>query len=67
MIDVGFVDRVRGGIGIHDMLKGGVIKREGFTGSGCPDQCLQVNLEGFTHWWECQWVPPWVEGLCHEY
>ena len=32
MIDVGFIDRVRGGIGIHDVLKGGVIKGEGFTG-----------------------------------
>ena len=32
MIDVGFVDRVRGGIGIHEVLKGGVIKGEGFTG-----------------------------------
>ena len=32
MIDVGFIDRVRGRIGIHDVLKGGVIKGEGFTG-----------------------------------
>ena len=32
MIDVGFIDRVRGGIGIHDVLKGGAIKGEGFTG-----------------------------------
>ena len=32
MIDVGFFDRVRGGIGIDDVLKGGVIKGEGFTG-----------------------------------
>ena len=31
MIDVGFIDRVRGGIGIHHVLKGGVIKGEGFT------------------------------------
>ena len=30
MIYVGFVDRVRGGIGIHEMLKGGVFKGEGF-------------------------------------
>ena len=22
----------------------------------CPDQCLQVNLEGLDHLWECQWV-----------
>ena len=32
IVDVGFVDRVRGGIGIHEMLKGGVIKGEIFTG-----------------------------------
>ena len=32
MVDVGFIDRVRGRIGIHDVLKGGVIKGEGFTG-----------------------------------
>ena len=31
MIDVGFIDRVRGGIGVHDVLKGGIIKGEGFT------------------------------------
>ena len=31
MIDVGFIDRVRGAIGIHVVLKGGVIKGEGFT------------------------------------
>ena len=32
MIDVCFIDRVRGGIGVHDVLKGGVIKGEGLTG-----------------------------------
>ena len=32
MLDVGFIDRVGGGRGIHDVLKGGVIKGEGFTG-----------------------------------
>ena len=32
MIDVGFIDRVRGAIGIQDVLKGGIIKGEGFTG-----------------------------------
>ena len=26
MIDVGFIDRVRGGIAIHDVLKGGVVE-----------------------------------------
>ena len=32
MVDVGFIDRVRGGIGVHDVLKGGVIKVECLTG-----------------------------------
>ena len=32
IIDVGSFDRVRGEIGVHDVLKGGVIKGEGFTG-----------------------------------
>ena len=32
MRDVGLIDRVGGGIGIYDVLKGGVIKGEGFTG-----------------------------------
>ena len=31
MVDVGFIDRVRGGIGVHDVPKGGVIEGEGFT------------------------------------
>ena len=30
MIDVGLIDRVGGGIGIHDVLMGAVIKGEGF-------------------------------------
>ena len=32
MIYVGFIDRVTEGIGVHDVLTGGVIKGEGFTG-----------------------------------
>ena len=32
MIDVCFVGREIRGVGIHEMLKGGVIKGEGFTG-----------------------------------
>ena len=32
MVDVGFIHRVRKRIGINDVLKGGVIKGEGFTG-----------------------------------
>ena len=32
MVDVGFIDRVRGGICVYDVLKCGVIKGESFTG-----------------------------------
>ena len=32
MLDVVFIDRIRGGICVHDVLKGGVIKGEGLTG-----------------------------------
>ena len=32
MVDVSFIDRVRGGLGVHDVLKGGVIKGEVLTG-----------------------------------
>ena len=32
MIDVWFTNRERGGIGVHGVLKGGVIKGEGLTG-----------------------------------
>ena len=32
MIYVGFIDRLRGGLGVHDVLKGGVIKGEGLAG-----------------------------------
>ena len=32
MTDVCSIDRVRGGIGVHDVLKGGVIFGEGLTG-----------------------------------
>ena len=42
MIDVGFVDRVRGGIGVHEVLKGGVIKGEGFTGLSV----VQISVYG---------------------
>ena len=31
MIDASFIDRVRGGIVVHVVLKGGVIKGEGLT------------------------------------
>ena len=58
MIDVGFIDRVRGGIGIHDVLKGGVIKGEGFTGFSVVEirVCRRIWGGGLDHLWECQWV-----------
>ena len=33
MIDMGFIDRVTGGIDIHDVLNGGVIKGEASQGA----------------------------------
>ena len=67
MIDVGFIDRVRGGIGVHDVLKGGVIKGEGLTGlsvvqirsageSGGVGSPVGVSVGGCSG-----------EGLCHGY
>ena len=64
MIDVGFIDRVRGGIGVHDVLKGGVIKGEGFTGFSVVSA---GESEGLDHLWECQWVDVRGGGLCHGY
>ena len=50
MVDVGFIDRVRRRIGIHDVLKGGVIKGEGFTVLAGrkmgPGDLLGVGLPG---------------------
>ena len=57
MIDVGFIDRERGGIGIHEVLKGGVIKGEGFAGfSVVQIRVCMGNLGGLDHLWEYQWV-----------
>ena len=54
MIDVCFIDRVRGGIGVHDVLKGGVIKGEGLTGfSIVRIRVSRGNLEGLDRLWEC--------------
>ena len=51
MVDVGFIDRVRGGIGVHDVLKGGVIKGECLTGFSV----VQIMVcRGLDHLWECQ-------------
>ena len=59
MIDVGFSDRVRQGIGIHDVLKGGVVKGEGFTGFSVVQIRVCRGLwggGGLDHLWEFQWV-----------
>ena len=71
MIDVGFIDRVRGGIGVHDVLKCGVIKGECLTGFSV----VQIRVcrgiggggGGLDHQWEYQWVDARGEGLCHGY
>ena len=68
MIDVGFIDRVRGRIGINDVLKGGVIKGEGFTGFSVVQIRACRGLGGsLDHLWECQWVDARSKGLCHGY
>ena len=67
MIDVGLIDRVRGGICIHDVLKGGVIKGEGFTGFSVVQIRVCSGIWGLDHLWECQWVDARGEGLCHGY
>ena len=60
MIDVGFIDRVRGGIGIHDVLKGGVIKGEGFTGFSVVQIRVCRGLWG--GWITCGSVSGWLLG-----
>ena len=71
MIDVGFIDRVRGRIGIHDVLKGGVIKGDGFTGFSVVQIRVCRGLGGggggLDHLWECQWVAARGKVLCHGY
>ena len=67
MIDVGFIDRVRGGIGVHDVLKVGVIKGEGFTGFSIVQ--IRVCMGVWRVWITCGSVSGGVrgEGLCHGY
>ena len=67
MIDVGFIDRVRGGIGVHDVLKGGVIKGECLTGFSVARSGSAGESGGLDHLWECQWVAARSGGLCHGY
>ena len=67
MIDVSLIDRVRGGIGIHDVLKGGVIKGEGFTGFSVSRSGSAGESGGLDHLSQCQWAAARGEGLCHGY
>ena len=61
MIDVGFIDRVRGGIGIHDVLKGGVIKGEGFTELSVV--WIRVCRGIWRGWITCGSVSRWMIGV----
>ena len=51
MIDVSFIDRVRWGIGVHDVLKGGVIKGECLT--GCSFVQIRVCRGLWSGWITC--------------
>ena len=61
MVDVGFIDRVRGGIGVHDVLKGGVIRGECLTGfSGVQIRVCRGLWRG---WITCGSVSRWMLGV----
>ena len=60
MIEVSFIDRVRGGIGIHDVLKGGVIKGEGFTWLSVVQSRVCRGIWG---WITCGSVSGWILGV----
>ena len=61
MKDVGCIDRVRGGIGIHDVLKGGVIKGEGFTGLSVVQ--IRVCSGIWRGWITCGSFSGWILGV----
>ena len=61
MIDVGFIDRVREGIGVHDVLKGGVIKGEGLTGFSVVQ--IMVCRGIWRDWITCGSVSGWMLGV----
>ena len=61
MIDVGFFDRVRGGLGVHDVLKGGVIKGEGLTGFSVVQ--IRVCRGRRRGWITCGSVSGWLLGV----
>ena len=61
MVDVGFIDRVRGGIGVHDVLKGGVIKGECLTGFSAVQ--IRVCRGLWRGWITCGSVSRWMLGV----
>ena len=62
MLDVGFIDRARGGIGIHDVLKGGVMKGKGFTGFSVVQIRVCRGIWG-GGWIPCGSVSGWLLGV----
>ena len=58
MVDVGFIDRVRERIGVHDVLKGGVIKGECLTGFSVVQimVCTGIWRGGITCWSVSGWM-----------
>ena len=61
MIDVGFIDRVRMEIGVHDVLKGGVIKGECLTGFSVVK--IRVCRGIWRGWITCGSVSGWMLGV----
>ena len=59
MIDVCLVDRVMGGVGIHEILMGGVIKGEGCTGLSVIQIIFYRGIwRGcITYWSVSGWMP----------
>ena len=61
MIDVCFIDRERGGIGVHDVLKGGVIKGEGPTGFSVVQ--IRISRGIWRGWITSGSVSGWLIGV----
>ena len=62
MIEVCCIDRVRGGIGIHEVLKGGVIKGEGFTRLSVVQIRVYRSIWGGV-WITCGSLSGWMLGV----
>ena len=60
MVDVGFIDRVRGEIGAHDVLKDGVIKGECLTGFSVVQIMVCRGL--WRGWITCGSFSRWLLG-----